>query len=76
MDKDIRNLSIKFELSERSQWHCYLFGGLPGDGLVWNPEKGKEPNWFWRWMQWLFFGNRWVKAPNHRHSPDGGQQSG
>ena len=45
---------------ERSDWVCYLFGGEQ-DAIVWRPLKGKEPNWFWRKMQFLVFGNRWVK---------------
>lgn len=28
---------------------------------MWAPAKGKEPNFFWRWMQFICFGNRWVK---------------
>jgi hypothetical protein len=42
---------------ERSKWRCELFG--MGDSIVWHPPKGKEPNRFWRWMQYLAFGNRW-----------------
>lgn len=43
-------------LPEPSDWECHLFGGL-----VWHPLKGQEPNAFWRLMQYLCFGNRWVK---------------
>jgi hypothetical protein len=43
-------------------WVCYLFGGTPGGAsIMWRPAKGEEPNWFWRWMQFICFGNRWVK---------------
>jgi hypothetical protein len=45
-------------IPEPSGWACYLFGG---NYLVWYPEKGQVPNRFWRWMQYLCFGNRWVK---------------
>jgi len=45
---------------ESSEWLCYLFGNR-GNGMVWRPEKGKEPKWFWRKMQYLCFGNKWVK---------------
>ena len=49
------------EEPEYSEWMCYLFGtGLPV-AYVYRPLKGKEPNWFWRKMQYLCFGNRWVK---------------
>jgi len=44
-----------------SEWKCSLFGAHQGDGIVWRPLKGKEPNWFWRTMQYLCFGNRWTK---------------
>lgn len=47
---------------EMSEWRCYLFGGRPDTSSIsWRPLKGKEPNWFWRKMQWLIFGNLWVK---------------
>lgn len=42
---------------EPSEYKCHLCG----NALVWTPEKGQEPNWFWRWMQYLFFGFRWNK---------------
>lgn len=53
--EDQTNL-IKFP--EISGWKCLLFGTRE---LVWQASKGKVPNWFWRWMQYLFFGNKWVK---------------
>lgn len=46
------------KMTEPSDWECYLFGG---DTLKWVPSKGKEPNWFWRKMQYLLFGNMWAK---------------
>ena len=46
---------------EYSNWKCYLFGSDSVNGLVWNPQKDEVPNWFWRKMQYIFFGNRWVK---------------
>lgn len=47
---------------EWSDWECQLFGGTT-HGLVWRPVKGDEPNWFWRWMQFIAFGNRWRLRP-------------
>lgn len=41
-------------------WECYLFGSY-GEGITWVPSDDKVPNWFWRKMQFIFFGNRWVK---------------
>jgi hypothetical protein len=29
--------------------------------MVFVPRKGQEPNWFWRKMQFLILGNKWVK---------------
>lgn len=50
---------------EYSGWTCHLFGA-DGNGISWTPLKGKEPNRFWRWMQFVCFGNRWVKDdPTH-----------
>lgn len=44
---------------EWSGWECELFG--TGQALVLRPVKGKEPNWFWRQMQYICFGNKWKK---------------
>jgi hypothetical protein len=44
-----------------SKWQCFLFGGIPGNAITWRPLEGKHPNFFWRWVQFLMFGNRWVK---------------
>lgn len=41
-----------------SDWSCQLFGC---DDFVFTPKLGNEPNWFWRLMQRICFGNRWVK---------------
>jgi hypothetical protein len=47
---------------EMSEWKCYLFGGRSDSNYIsWRPRKGKEPNWFWRKMQYLILGNLWVK---------------
>lgn len=44
-----------------SNWTCFLYGAEPGNGVSWNPPAGKVPNWFWRKMQYLLVGNKWVK---------------
>jgi len=47
---------------EQSEWVCYLFGNRPnGMGMVYRPNKGKEPNWFVRWMMRICFDCLWVK---------------
>ena len=47
---------------EYSEWKCYLFGNKPnGQGIVYIPIKGKEPNWFVRWMMKICFDCTWVK---------------
>lgn len=54
---------IQVELSQdslESEWTCYLFG-LGPTGITVIPQSGKEPNWFWRKMQYLILGNEWVK---------------
>ncbi len=43
-----------------SEWRCDLFGT---PDICLHPRKGNEPNWFWRWMQFLAFGNRWYRIP-------------
>jgi hypothetical protein len=50
-----------YEAYEPSEWQCELFGA-GRLGIVFRPRKGDEPNWFWRWMQYLAFGNRWRKV--------------
>jgi hypothetical protein len=61
-DDNTNGTSINYvlDLYEYSDWQCHLFGGN-GHGISWRPLKGKEPNWFWRKMQYLCFGNKWVK---------------
>ena len=50
-------------LPERSEWKCYMFGNKPNinDGILYNPKKGCEPNWFVRWMMKVCFDCTWVK---------------
>jgi len=50
-----------YKTYEQSEWVCYMFGCGGVNGFVWRPAKGKHPNWFWRKMQYLLLGNRWVK---------------
>lgn len=49
---------------KNSEWNCYCFGAKDGEGIVWTPSEGKVPNWFWRKMQYLILGNRWVREQN------------
>jgi len=53
----------KFQIQpERSEWQCYLFGNRPGlTGIIYRPNKGREPSWFVRWMMLVFFDCLWVK---------------
>jgi len=47
---------------EQSDWQCYLWGNRPGGvGIIYRPVKGKEPNWFVRWMMHICFDCLWVK---------------
>jgi hypothetical protein len=50
---------LKLNIPEPSEWTCELFGA--GQSMVLHPAKGKVPNWFWRKMQYICLGNRWVK---------------
>ena len=43
-------------------WQCRLFGVTGSMGIVLQPERGGEPNRFWRWMQFVCLGNRWEKV--------------
>lgn len=42
-----------------SDWQCRMFGM---EYYILRPYKGDEPNWFWRTMQYLAFGNKWEKV--------------
>jgi hypothetical protein len=61
-----RTYEFKFN-PERSEWRCYMFGNTPetNDGLAYNPLKGREPNWFVRWMMKFCFDCTWIKEKNH-----------
>lgn len=59
---DYKLIEPPVEPPELSEWHCYMFGSRPdNEGITWRPNKGQEPNWFWRWMQFICFGNLWIK---------------
>jgi hypothetical protein len=45
---------------ERSEWTCYMFGAVNGEGIQYTPAKGREPHWFARWMMRICFDCRWV----------------
>ena len=60
-DKDIETPGLTIRKDKDSEWKCCLFGGNGYDGIVWVPKLGNEPNWFWRLMQYLIFGNKWIK---------------
>ena len=50
-----------FTMPELSPWKCYLFRDDKGYGMTYRPQKGAEPNWFWRMTQHLILGHKWVK---------------
>ena len=53
----------KFHIQpEQSEWQCYLFGNRPGlIGIIYRPNKGKEPSRFVRWMMLVCFDCLWIK---------------
>ena len=54
-----------FKLHEYSEWTCHLFGDDKGYGMTYKPQKGAEPNWFWRMTQHLILGHKWVKEQDN-----------
>jgi hypothetical protein len=52
--------SIQLTKVDWSDWSCHLFG-YTESGIKYIPKKGEEPNWFWRKMQYLILGHKWVK---------------
>ena len=51
-------LTSTLVIPEYSNWQVTLTAGT-----TLRPLKGKEPNWFWRKMQYLAFGFKWEKIP-------------
>lgn len=52
--------SLTIAQPERSGWRCEMFG--MGNMVVVFPSKQMgHPNWFWRIMQYLLIGNKWIK---------------
>lgn len=52
------------KIPEKSEWRVWLMGdyGISQHGaIVYQPNKGQEPNWFHRKMQELCFGFQWRK---------------
>jgi len=52
--------TLVFADYEPSDWECELFG-TGAYGIKVRPEKGKVPNVFWRWMQFILLGNKWKR---------------
>lgn len=50
-------VKIREPLEVSTEWECQLFGA----GLVLTPLKDSVPNLFWRKMQYLMVGNKWVR---------------
>lgn len=53
------NPGIQFniiKMPEYSDWTCRV-----SPGVIYRPEKGREPNWFHRKMQYLVFGFKWER---------------
>jgi hypothetical protein len=51
------SLAQTFYTNPQYKWKCELFG--VGQQIVLYREEGKQPNWFWRKMQYLILGNKW-----------------
>ena len=52
------------KLPEKSEWRVWLmgdYGSSQHGAIVYQPNKGQEPNWFHRKMQELCFGFQWRK---------------
>ena len=58
---EIKN-EFRIYMPEQSDWKCELFGSKNGNGMVYIPAKGAEPNWFIRFMMKIMLGCTWVKG--------------
>ena len=64
-DEDITTNFVINKPPKYSDWQCYMFGNRPGKiGMIYQPVKGYEPNWFVRWMMKVCFDCLWVKEKN------------
>ena len=61
-ESTVQAATMTFRQIERSEWKCLMFGSTD---FIFIPQKGDEPNWFWRWTQRLIFGNKWIKEKRH-----------
>ena len=63
----VKDSTFNINPYEPSEWKCYMFGNKPevDVGIVYNPQKGREPNWFVRWMMKICFDCTWVKENNN-----------
>jgi len=53
------------KMPEKSEWKVWLMGDYDSSqygAIVYQPNKGMEPNWFHRKMQELCFGFQWRKT--------------
>lgn len=53
------------KLPELSDYECELFG-FGREGIILRPTKNNIPNFFWRTMQYLILGNKWVKYKDNK----------
>ena len=56
------DIKFKYQIVQppKAAWECELFGC--GRALMLHRPEGQQPNWFWRYMQFLIFGNKWRKV--------------
>ena len=50
-------VTMSFRKTEYSEWKCLMFGSTD---FTFTPQKGGEPNWFWRGTQHLILGHKWI----------------
>jgi len=60
MSQEVHLIQYEIITPGHSDWRCELFG-LGPRGIVVKVEKGRVPCLFWRWVQCLCFGNKWIK---------------
>jgi len=58
-DPSLQNsIILNQNINDSSEWKCRLFGI---DSFLFIPQKGREPNIFWRTMQYFLLGNKWSR---------------
>ena len=55
----VRTIGLAVRAENPGKWYCEVFG--LGDLVHYYPDKNHVPNAWWRFMQYVIFGNKWKR---------------